>query len=295
MIEWLVTIGITITCVLIFSPKKNSHVWLGALVPLGCAIIYVIGVSLLTSGYKAGLVTSKLIYPVVVSGCVIFFLLRKKMKNSRIETWVFITSLIILLLFATPTIITFFLKKDIDKSLKIINTAYKNNNVKYEIIPEVKKQDIEIINTFNKHGLTFRYNNKWEVSDYIEADGQLFKVVCENKTDALEFLIIMWIKVVASPEEFIAGIIEELKATEDYKHTMFINIPSLDDKSYSATYSNFRPTNINGEVKVLRDFYGDIESYNKGNMTVLTIKQSSTKENLKTSFRTIEDNMKFED
>jgi len=45
----------------------------------------------------------------------------------------------------------------------------------------------------------------------------------------------------------------------------------------------------------LRDFYGDIESYNKGNMTVLTIKQSSTKENLKTSFRTIEDNMKFED
>jgi len=105
----------------------------------------------------------------------------------------------------------------------------------------------------------------------------------------------MWIKVVASPEEFIAGIIEELKATEDYKHTMFINIPSLDDKSYSATYSNFRPTNINGEVKVLRDFYGDIESYNKGNMTVLTIKQSSTKENLKTSFRTIEDNMKFED
>ena len=159
----------------------------------------------------------------------------------------------------------------------------------------MKKQDIEIINTFNKHGLTFRYNNKWEVSDYIEADGQLFKVVCENKTDALEFLIIMWIKVVASPEEFIAGIIEELKATEDYKHTMFINIPSLDDKSYSATYSNFRPTNINGEVKVLRDFYGDIESYNKGNMTVLTIKQSSTKENLKTSFRTIEDNMKFED
>ncbi len=296
MIEWIVAIGITAAVVFLISPKKNSHVWLGAFTPLSYAIIYVIALSMLSSGYKAGLATTKLIYPVLVSGFVIYFLLRNKFKNGKVKTWILITSLLILLLFATPTIISFFLKKDIDNSLKIINTANKKNNVKNEIIPEVKKQDIEIDNTFNKHGLSFKYESWWVISDNVELEGQLFKIVCQNRKISLEFLIIMWTPNIISPEEFLSGIIEELKTNEFYKQTVFLPNLSLYEDSASSTYQNWRiALDANNKAKVVKDFYGEIESYNRRNMTVLTIKQSDKEEKLVTIFKTIEGSMKFED
>lgn len=296
MIEWLVTIGITLFSLWIITPKKFAHVWLCTfIIPLGFGLIYLLVLSIFSSGYMVGIATTKIIYPIVVSDFVIHFLLKKKLNDGRISKTAIITALVILLAFASPTIIKYFLNKNIETTLRSIRpTSSKEKEIKSNVNIVEKKAAIVVLNTFNKNGIKFNYENKWKITDYIELEGQLFKVICENLTNNLEFLIIMWTPNIISPEEFLNGTIEELEANEIYKKTLFAPNFSITDDTALSTYNNIRITiDANGKAKTMKDFFGEVESYNHKNITVLTIKQTDKKEKLETAFKDIVESMNF--
>lgn len=147
---------------------------------------------------------------------------------------------------------------------------------------------------YDKNGIHFGHEGFWQVSDFIDDEIKLVRVTCENRTNHLEQFLILKADMAVNPQEFIDGIINELKEIEVYEKAIFLPSLLVNSDTLSARYFNLRPTiNDEGKAAIVKDYFGEIKSFNQGDLTILIIKQSNQEKRLNTAFRTIEENLEF--
>ena len=179
----------------VVKPKKMIQVWLSAIIiPLCSITIYGLTAYIyfqyftntdISSSYLTGKTTAKCILPTIISGVILFFMLKNKIKNNnstKLPIILIVAIIISLVVFTIQSVLEYRSEKKVIEYLNSESNYYNQTNTRNQ--PN--------INSLEFNGLTFSYPLDWTVvSKKILEDSTAYEVYCTKEVS--EFRVV-WFK-----------------------------------------------------------------------------------------------------
>lgn len=277
----------------VITPKTKTHLWLSViLVPLSMVILYTLTMGItnstnISSAYIAGGAMAKTLVPAIIVGFVIYYQLKKKIKNEdkvKFPTYLVIIMGVILLIGIIMAVVEY------QTESKIRN--YFENHSSERTWSNTEVNTLAYIKTLNYNGLTFSYYDDWKIEQNVIQDNLAFQVNSEKTGTSSDFISIVWLRStdLGTTSEMVENTILEMKE-EMSKYNARINsgdIYSIDFKGVKASVVDYNLTLFNEKT------YGICFSFIMNGNTVIITKQSDSKEKLDKEFKIIENSFNIE-
>jgi hypothetical protein len=168
------------------------------------------------------------------------------------------------------------------------NNSNKKSNVQDFNQYQNEQENALNISTLNYKGLTFSYNDLWNISKRVLQDNTAFQVNCERKGFNNTGISINWVRMIVSPKNRIENIVETMKEDPNYMNLSFGTINNLQCNGEDRLYVDC------SFVFYGQRIYGRTTSFNSNNNTILVVKQSDIKEKLDDEFVIIEESLNID-
>lgn len=295
MIQLFIFLVLTLIVYYIVKPTKSSQIWVNAIfIPLCGVVIYSLVAYVyfenfsnmnISSSYLTGGVTAKCLLPTIISGIVIFFLLKKKMKNCNVTKFP-----LILMIFIGISLIGTVVQSVLqNKNEKLIRELYSDTRSKSNNSYDDKVVDDQTFYSANKldfNGLTFSYSDDWEIETEVLQENLSFLVSCSKKESSFDLFSIIWLRTtnLSTTTEMVESIIKETKNLMS-KLNVILNLNDL----YNSVFKGINAKTIDYNYTILGEkTFGRVISFIVNGNTVAIQKQSDSKEKLDTEFSLIE-------
>ncbi len=284
---------IALIAIYVITPKNTTQLWLiTILVPLSMVILYTLTMGItnstnISSAYIAGGAMAKTLVPAIIVGFVIYYQLKKKIKNEdkvKFPTYLVIIMGVILLIGIIMAVVEY------QTESKIRN--YFENHSSERTWSNTEVNTLAYIKTLNYNGLTFSYYDDWKIEQNVIQDNLAFQVNSEKTGTSSDFISIVWLRStdLGTTSEMVENTILEMKE-EMSKYNARINsgdIYSIDFKGVKASVVDYNLTLFNEKT------YGICFSFIMNGNTVIITKQSDSKEKLDKEFKIIENSFNIE-
>lgn len=284
---------IALIAIYVITPKNTTQLWLiTILVPLSMVILYTLTMGItnstnISSAYIAGGAMAKTLVPAIIVGFVIYYQLKKKIKNEdkvKFPTYLVIIMGVILLIGIIMAVVEY------QTESKIRN--YFENHSSERTWSNTEVNTLAYIKTLNYNGLTFSYYDDWKIEQNVIQDNLAFQVNSEKTGTSSDFISIVWLRStdLGTTSEMVENTILEMKE-EMSKYNARINsgdIYSIDFKGVKASAVDYNLTLFNEKT------YGICFSFIMNGNTVIITKQSDSKEKLDKEFKIIENSFNIE-
>lgn len=291
MLQLFIFLVLALIVYYVVKPEKINQVWLSAIIIPLCGIFvyaliaYVYFANFantnIAPSYLIGGATAKCFLPTIISGIVIFFLLKSKMKNEN-RTKFPIALVIFIGISLIGTIVQSVLQNKNEKLVREYYSDIENNSYNEDI---TTNQSFASINNLDFNGLTFSYPDNWKIETEVLQEDLGFQVNCEKKgLNSSEVLAITWLRLnYMTPKEMIESTIESMKEEPTHKNA---KVGSLFDTSFKGLDA----TSVDFSIILFGEsFYGRMTSFIMNENIVLMLKQSDTKDKLNTEFQLMEE------
>ena len=296
---------IALIAIYVITPKNTTHLWLSViLVPLSMVILYTFFYTVtmgitnstnISSAYIAGGAMVKTLVPAIIVGFVIYYQLKKKIKNEdkvKFPTYLVIIMGVILLIGIIMAVVEYQTESKIRNYTESKIRNYFENHSSERTWSNTEVNTLAYIKTLNYNGLTFSYYDDWKIEQNVIQDNLAFQVNSEKTGTSSDFISIVWLRStdLGTTSEMVENTILEMKE-EMSKYNARINsgdIYSIDFKGVKASVVDYNLTLFNEKT------YGICFSFIMNGNTVIITKQSDSKEKLDKEFKIIENSFNIE-
>ncbi len=285
---------IALIAIYVITPKNTTHLWLSViLVPLSMVILYTLTMGItnstnISSAYIAGGAMVKTLVPAIIVGFVIYYQLKKKIKNEdkvKFPTYLVIIMGVILLIGIIIAVVE-------HKSETTIRNYFENHfSERTWSNTEVNTSEINV-NVLNFKGLTFSYPENWKIEKKVLQDNIAFQVNCEKPVISSDIITIVWLRGTdfGTTSEMVKNSLSSVQEGLS-KYNTIINTSNL----YSINFKELITSVVDYNLMLLDEkIYGRCFSFLMNGNTVVITKQSDSKEKLDTEFQTIENSLYIE-
>ncbi|TCN68884.1 hypothetical protein [Acetobacteroides hydrogenigenes] len=265
--------------------KDKSKIWIIAIViPFFSLIVFGVIISIVKSAYFAGHEIGMSLIPAIISGIVIYFQIKKKIKSENIVKFP-----ILLVIFIGISLIGSIAQYALETKNRIFIQEYSKNKDILKLDTNSTKNETndksQLLN-LDFNGVSFSYLNGWKVETKVLQENLGFQVSCEKTGLSSDMISIVWLRgtnfstIREMAENTIEGINEEMSA---------YNAKANKGNLYYCTFIGKDAVALDYTMTLFGEIiYGKIISFIMNGNTVVVTKQSDTKDKLNTNFKLIE-------